>query len=435
MKRTRNIVILIVALGAIVVLALVGSHRGGDSATAVKMQKIAYRSFTVKLPENGVVQRPLTATVPTLVAGNIGQVFVKAGDRVSAGELLATIDNPTLQYNAAGARADYTNSVANVSTARVDERNAKVQYQGQVETQRSALAEARRIYNADVELLRQRAIARTTVDADKAKLDQAQVAYDQAVQQLKLGAVSGYGVNSVQAAQAAAEKARILNSQNQQQLAFTSITAPFSGIVQTVTPETNDTLRSIQPGDPVTAGQALFTLASGEGYVVKAEVDEQDIINVRAGQRANVTGQDFPGKTISGYVAHIAPVAQKSADTTSTAKQVLTTIALGQSPAFLKDGMTVDVDILTTDIPHALVVDNTAINQDGKRSYVYLVKNGKAMKRYITLGRRGDAQSIVSSGLAAGDVIVDQNATSAPNLKDGAAVTPLPSSTPVATTT
>lgn len=433
--KTRNVIIIVIALAAIVILALAASRRSGDSATPVKMQHVTYRPFTVKLPENGVVQRPTTVTVPTLIAGNIAQIYVKAGDHVNAGELLATIDNPTLQYNAAGAEADYTNSVANVSTARVDERNARVQYQGQVETQRSALAEARRIYNADVALLKQRAIARTTVDADKAKLDQAQVAYDQAVQQLKLGAVSGYGMNSVQAAEAAAEKAKILNSQNQQQLAFTRITAPFSGIVQTVTPETNDTLRAVQPGDPVTAGQALFTIASGEGYVIKAEVDEQDIINVRVGQRANVTGQDFPGKTIAGFVSRIAPVAQKSTDTTSTAKQILTTIALAQSPDFLKDGMTVDVDILTTDIPHALVIDNTAVNQDGKRSYVYVVSNGRATKRYITISRRGDAQSIVSSGLTAGETIVNQSAATTPALKNGASVTPLPSASPMATTT
>ena len=77
--------------------------------------------------------------------------------------------------------------------------------------------------------LAQKAIARSQVDADKAKLDQAQVAYDQAVQQLKLGAVSGYGMDSVQAAQANAEKSKILNAQNQQQLAFTRIVAPISG--------------------------------------------------------------------------------------------------------------------------------------------------------------------------------------------------------------
>ncbi|MBV8639596.1 MAG: efflux RND transporter periplasmic adaptor subunit [Candidatus Eremiobacteraeota bacterium] len=428
MKRTRNVIILVAALAAVVVFALFSSHRGGDAPAQVKMQHVRYQAFTVKLPENGVVQRPATVTVPTLVAGNIGTIYVKAGDRVSAGEVLATIDNPTLEYNAAGAKADYTNSVANVATARVDERNAKVQYQGQVETQRSALAEARRIYNADAQLLKQRAIARTTVDADKAKLDQAQVAYDQALEQLKLGAVSGYGVNSVQAAQAAAEKAQIVNSQNQQQLALTRITAPFAGVVQTVAAQANDPLRALEPGDPVTAGQALFTLASGQGYIVKAQVDEQDIINVKVGQRANVTGQDFPGKTITGHVARIAPVAEKSTDASSTARQVVTTIALDTSPDFLRDGMSADIDILTTDIPHALTVPNAAVGKDGKTSYVFVVKNGVAKKRTVKLGQANDSVTLVDAGVVPGDAIVASLPT--PALKDGAKVTPLPSASP-----
>ena len=153
---------------------------------------------------------------------------------MSAGELLATIENPTLDYNASSSQADYTNAVANVSTARIQEQNQRVQYQAQVDTSKSALDEARRVYVADAALLDQKAIARSQVDADKAKLEQAQVAYDQAVQQLKLGAVSGYGMDSVQAAQANAEKSKILNSQNQQQVAFTRIVAPMSGTVQTV---------------------------------------------------------------------------------------------------------------------------------------------------------------------------------------------------------
>ncbi|HEX8806488.1 MAG TPA: HlyD family efflux transporter periplasmic adaptor subunit, partial [Candidatus Aquilonibacter sp.] len=347
MNRTRNLIIIAAALVVVVVFAVVASKRGDSSATPVKMHKVQYSTFSVKLPENGVVMNADTVTVPTLVAGNIGQIYVKAGSHVRAGELLATIENPTLEYNASSSQADYTNAVANVSTARVQEQNQRVQYQAQVDTNKSALDEARRVYDADAALLAQKAIARTTVDADKAKLDQAQVAYDQALDQLKLGAVSGYGMDSVQAAQADAEKSKILNAQNQQQVAFTRIVAPMSGTVQTIAAETSNALRSLLPGDAVTAGQALFTIAGDNQYVVKAQVDEQDIINVHVGQAANISGQDFPGHVIPGHVARIDPVAQKSTDTSSTAMQVLTTIALDQSPPFLKDGMSADVDILT----------------------------------------------------------------------------------------
>jgi len=427
MNRTRNIIIVIAALAAVIAIAVFAGRRGDNAAIAVKTQKIAYTTFSVKLPENGTVMNANTVTVPSLVAGNVGQIFVKPGMHVTAGQLLATIQNPTLDYNASSSQADYNNAVANVKTARVDEQNQRVQYQAQVDTTKSALDEARRVYDADAALLSQKAIARNQVDADKAKLDQAQVAYDQAVQQLRLGAVSGYGMDSVQAAQAAAEKSKIINSQNQQQVAFTRIIAPISGTVQTVAAESNNPLRSMQAGDIVTAGEGLFTIAGDNKYVVKAQVDEQDIINVRVGQAANISGQDFPGRVIPGHVARIEPVAQKSTDASSTAMQVLTTIALDESPSYLKDGMTADVDILTTNVPHSIVVPSTAINKKGSTSFVYVVQHGVAKKRTITLGRAGDTTTQVLSGLAPGDVIVT---TKVPTLADGARVTPLPSSSP-----
>lgn len=430
MNRTRNTIIVVAVLVVIIAGAFFASRKHDDPAVPVKTARVAYGPFTVKLPENGVVQRPTTVTVPSLVPGNIDRIFVKAGDSVSAGEVLATVDNPTLTYTAAGSQADYQNSVADVATARINEQNQKVQYQASVDTQRANLNEARRVYEADVALLKQRAIARTTVDADKTKLDQAQVAYDQAVEQLKLGAVSGYGMNSVQSAQAAAEKAKIVNAQNQQQVAFTRIIAPFSGTIETVATEPNDPLRALQPGDPVTGGQALFTIAANGGFVVKAQVDEQDIINVHVGQRANITGQDFPGVTIHGHVVRIAPVAIRSTDASSTAKQVLTTIALDDSPGFLRDGMSADIDILTTDIPRALTVPNGAIVKENGKSYVFVVKNGTARKRLVTLGTVGDNATILKSGVAPGDTIVAQQP--AMPLTDKSLVTPMPSASPSA---
>lgn len=427
MNRTRNTIIIVVILVAVVIGALALGHRSGKAAVAATLQRLEYTTFTVKLPENGIVMNPTTVTVPTLVGGNINRIYVKAGARVAAGELLATIENPTLDYNASSSQADYNNAVANVSTARINEQNARVQYVAQVATTKSALDEARRVYEADAALLAQKAIARSQVDADKAKLDQAQVAYDQAVQQLRLGAVSGYGQESVQAAQAAAEKTRILNQQNQQQVAFTRIVAPMNGIIETVTAETTNPLRSLQEGDAVTAGQTLFTMAADNNYVVKAQVDEQDIINVRVGQPAIVTGQDFPGVTLHGHVTYIAPVAVNSTDATSTAKQILTTITLDDTPAFLKDGMTADVDILTTDRPHALAVPNDAITTANGKSYVWTVRHGIATKTPVVLGQAGDSTTIVAAGLEPGETIV---AAKNPALTNGAAVTPLPSPSP-----
>ena len=367
-KRTRNLIIIAGALALLVVVAVVASRGKHADVAEVRLQKLSYTTFTVKLPENGVVMHERAATIPALVGGNLGRIFVQAGSTVSQGELLATIYNPTIQYNAAGSEADAASANANISAAVGLEKSTKVGNQAQVETNKSALDLAKRVYDEDVTLFANKAIPRNQLDTDKATLDQRQVAYDQSVQQLRLGAISGYNGGSVQAAQAAAEKARIINDQNQQQAGFLQIRAPFGGVIQSVTAQTNDALRPLQPGDAVTAGQALFTMAGGHGYIVRAQVDEQDIINVRLGMPVLVTGEDFPGKTIHGHVASIAPIATKSTDATSTAKQVLTTIQLDDNPPFLRDGMSADVDILTTSIPRSIVIPNDAISKQGGKS-------------------------------------------------------------------
>ncbi len=427
MKRFLVLLAVLAGIAVVLVVAKVANRGDRGPALAAKLVTVHRGSFQIKLPENGVVQHPRTATVPTLVAGNIAQMYVKPGDYVSAGQLLATIENPSLESTAAGSQADYTSAVANVRTARINEQNARVTYEAQVDTAKANLNEAQRVYDADLALYKNKAIPRNQVDTDKANLDKMRVAYDQAERQLQLGAVTGYGENSVQYAQAAAQKAAIANQADQQQLAFTRVTAPFSGIVQSVATQSGDPLSPLHEGDAVAQGQMLFTIAQSDSYVVKAQVDEQDVIDVRVGQAAIVSGQDFPGKRLAGHVAGIAPIAVKSADASSTAKQVVTTIRLESSPDYLKDGMTVDVDILTSDLHNALTVPSDAIVNEGAAAYVFVVRRGVARKTPVRLGQSNDAQTVVRSGIAAGDEIVAQKL---PSLRDGSRVTAAPPASP-----
>ncbi|MGB8965998.1 MAG: hypothetical protein WCB99_10195, partial [Candidatus Cybelea sp.] len=106
------------------------------------------------------------------------------------------------------------------------------------------------------------------------------------------------------------------------------------------------------------------------------------------------------------------------------------TIALDASPSFLKDGMTADVDILTTYVRNAIVVPNDAVSKTGSRSYVYIVKNGIARKRSIGVGKVSDTTTWVRSGLSPGDVIVTQTVV---GLTDGRRVKSLASPSPAAT--
>ena len=333
-----------------------------------------------------------------------------------------------------------------------------------VATAATDLREAKRLADANQNLYAQKAVSLDTLNASLAKRDQTQIAYDQAVRnrtetyamlnrqgpvlsdrvraardalaqaQAQLASAQATAqsnkIGDVQAARADAAKSYDDWRYAADQVARLRITAPFDGVVQNVATETTDTLRPLQPGDPVTVGQAVVTLSSSDGFVVRARVDEQDIANVRVGQRAIVSGEDLGSATLRGHVAAIGAVAQKSDDPSNTSRQILTTIALDGSLPYLRDGMNVDVDIVTQDRPHVLVVSSDAVRHDAAgKPYVLIVDKGHARKRMVTLGASNDTQSVITAGVAAGDrLIADRN----PVLADGMAVQPTtaPSASP-----
>lgn len=489
-KRRRNILIVIGGLVLLIIISAIAGHSRGGGASAVREQTIRYAAFTIKLPENGVVQHPRTQTVASQILGNVRRIFVKAGDRVYAGQLLATIENPQILSNAESSAHAYSSAAAKAQSAGANGRTNIAQAQANLETARARLAqaqqdvangsqsglgyggttaadqraqaganlanadttlrEARRIWTADQDLYNNKAISRDQLDQARAKFDQAQVAYNQArLQRTSLGGQLKHSVEvlrdnlrsaqenftqaetqlaaaqvqagggDVAAANAEAARAGSEYGFAQEQAAATQVRAPYAATVLSVTAEKSDALRPLQPGDPIELGQPLFTLAGDQRFVVRTKVDEQDIINVHFGQRAQITGEDFPGRTLTGRVVEISPIAQKSDDPSSTARQVITTIRLDRPPSFLRDGMSVDVDILTTDLPRAIVVPNNAIVREAAKKYVYVVRQGIARKQPVRIQQSSDTSSVVASGLRIGDVIVAQKAA---GLLDGTPV-------------
>ncbi len=333
-----------------------------------------------------------------------------------------------------------------------------------VATAQTDLNEKRRIADANRNLYAEKAISHDALAQSQAALATAQVTYDQAVRnrreiyaqlQRQVPVLSDRVRamrNALAQAQAQLDSARATAAQDKSgdvesaradaakayddwryaadQVARLRIVAPFDGVVQTIASESADPLRSLQPGDAVTVGQAIVTLASDRGFVVRAKVDEQDVSNVRVGQAALVSGEDLGTTTLHGHVATIGAVAQKSDDPSNTSRQVLTTIALESSVPWLRDGMNVDVDIVTQQRTHVLAVPTDAIRRDAAGNpYVLVVKDGHAVKRSVTAGTANDAQTVVSRGLFPGDVVVAERNVA---LVEGVAVAPtsLPSTKP-----
>jgi len=481
------------AFAAIVILAagaLVFARRA-PAATPVRELLVHRGTFTTKLPETGVVQLPLVATLPAGVSGNIATITVRAGDRVARGRLLATLASAQVvsslhdaEGNAAAA-AGHAMSIAETNAALPEQnRSSVVQAEAAVVAARSLLTqaeqdvvagsqsglgyggqtaqeqrlgaeaslsktktdlgEAERTYRANQDLYANKGISRDVLMQSRARYDEARVSYEQARSERTIlggtltretqvlrdrvrsaqdalrqaqAALAAARANAAEskagdlvAARADADRTQADLAYAREQAARLDVRAPFDGTVQSVAAQPNDTLRPLQPGDAVTAGQALFTLAGRADYIVRTRVDEQDIGAVRIGQRAIVGGEDFGRATLSGRVVAISPVAQRSDDPANTSRQVVTTIALDRRLPFLRDGMSVDVDIVTHAERRVLAIPAEAVRQDAHGSYVLVVRDGRAERAGVRLGTQGDTEVVVASGLHDGDTVVaDKN--------------------------
>ncbi|MDQ6824997.1 MAG: efflux RND transporter periplasmic adaptor subunit [Candidatus Eremiobacteraeota bacterium] len=502
--------IIVIVVGALLLTIGIGvaTHRGGD-ATAVTTVTVQSKTLVVRLPENGIVSLPQTATIGARTGGNITRIVAREGQRVTAGALLMKLDDRQIsatvsrdaaalaQAEAALKKAEQTEAIAphtNVQTVALAQQNllaaqAKlqadvngkregqvsgvgglaglgisgqsqlVQQQQALSVAKSQLITAKEKYDGDQELYKINALPRQQLDLDKAAYEQAlageiaaQRQYDLTKQQLhdnagQLDSQIQSDQRALESATAALASAQLQAQQNtasvdvrsaaasvdsaqaqlqfdSQQLADTEVKAPFDGVIQTIgtIPATNGTAAvQLAVGDTVQPGQTLFTIAGAGPMIVKAQVDEQDIINVRIGQHAFISGEDFPGRTIVGTVIRIAPVVVAQNQGTTSAKNVETTIALSKTYPFLRDGMSADVDIVTGKAVRAVTVPIAAVVVEGKNHFVFVVKNKTLKKVAVRQGIASDTDAVILSGLHEGDVVVSAPAST---LKDGQRVAP-----------
>jgi HlyD family secretion protein len=461
--------VVIIVVGVLLVIGIgFATHHGADpvdvSAVALKP-----KSLIVKLPENGILSLPQTASIAAQATGNVLHVYAREGQKVHQGDLLMKLDDRLLITQVESDRAVAAQAQAGLTSAQARlqaDINAKsegqisgglgaasigvsgasqlVQAEQTLVNARSAENTAKETYDADATLFKINGMPRQQLDRDKAAYDEAvanyaaaQRQYDLLKQQLhetsgQLDTQIEADQSAVASAQAQVASAAAGEQYHAQQLADTEVRAPFDGVIQTLGTSPTSTAAgpaSLAEGDAITLGQVLFTIAGAGAMVVKAQVDEQDIINVKVGQRAIITGEDFPGRTLSGMVARIAAVVVQQTSAGTSAKDVETTISLDKAYPFLRAGMSCDVDIITGRADGALVVPLSAVFDDGDKHFVYVVKDQKTHKVQVSKGLASDTEVVITKGLAEKDVVATTNIK---QLKEGALVkttmaTPAPS--------
>jgi HlyD family secretion protein len=159
--------------------------------------------------------------------------------------------------------------------------------------------------------------------------------------------------------------------------------------------------RSVERGDIVQSGKALMVLApTGETQIV-VQVDERNFAKLALGQKALASADAFADQRFEAVVAYINP------GINATRGAVEVKLRVASPPAYLRQDMTVSVDIETARRDGARVIPTGAVRDASSAApWVMVVRDGHTVRQPVRLGLLGDSRSEVLSGIDAGEVVI-----------------------------
>lgn len=293
------------------------------------------------LSYSGVVRSRIESAIGFRVAGKIVERAVNVGDRVEVGRVIARLDETDLKLAENSARAAVAAAQSRRDVARDNLERAKV-------------------------LLPKAIISQAAYDTRKNELDAAASALESA-------------------------QAQLLQASNA--VGYATLVADKAGIVTAVTGE---------PGQVVSAGQPVITLANAGETEIAIAVPEQDAVRVALGQRALITLWAGPRESTEGIIREIAGQADAASRTYAVRVSAIA------PPQGMRLGMTATVAIRIDEEAAALVVPLTALTEVEGTQVVFVVDEGTntVRKTPVMVAATTDDGIKIAGGLNAGDLVV-----------------------------
>lgn len=232
---------------------------------------------------------------------HLDQIYVEEGDRVTEGQLLATLHQQRVlaEFAVAEAKVDAQNAV--VSRLESGSRPEEIsQARANVAAAKAKLADAKITFERTKQLLEKKVIPHQSLDDTKASLDTAQANLRVAEETLAL-LIKGPRQEDIEEAKAILKANEAELSLAREILNDTELYAPDDGIIRD---------RIHEPGDMITPQTPVFTLALTNPVWVRTYASETVLGRLFLGMTARISTDSYPGKTYQGWVGYLSPTAE-----------------------------------------------------------------------------------------------------------------------------
>ena len=370
-----TIVALVTAFGSRVVL-------GPKIPAALVVQ----RDFIQTIVATGHVETPHRISVGSQIVGVVKNIPVSEGQIVQAGQVLVELDDA--EWRAAAQQADMLVLQAQARLRQVREVQAPVAAQSLVQAEIN-VSYAEKQWHRNVDLFTKSFISQVALDEAKKNVDLTQAQLQTAKKQVQTTHPTGsdYQIAATALSQAEANS-KVAYSRRQ----HTIIKTPIAGTLIS---------RDVETGDVVQAGKALMTLSPSGATQLVVQIDEKNLPLLVLGQLARASADAYPTLNFSAAISYINP----SVDLQRGSVEIKLNVP--EPPAYLRQDMTVSVDIQVATRLRALLVPTDTIHDvKGRQPWVLKVADGKARKQVLRVGLQSAGMSEVLSGLSINDRVL-----------------------------
>ena len=345
--------------------------------------------------------------------GKVKEKYFQYGESVRKGQLLLKMDATETETKYGEADVAYIKALEKMREMdKWDNADEVTKARRSVTKSKMTLDTAKSKFEQSGILFKKGYIAATDLDSDKQQYETAKMDYDASLQELQTAVNKGKGDN-YRVTKIELDNARTKLHVLELQLQKANVVAPVSGTV--ILPDAGSDKdkkgKLIEVGMSFTEGDLLVSIGDTGGFSVTAEVDEMEVLKVKKGQEAVITGDAFSGITLMGTVSHVSSQASKG-DASKKTPTYEIIVSVEKSPPEAREklllGMSCKVQITTMDRPNTLMVPIRAVSIEGKDNYVMMkdkktkeIKKIKVETGITTL----DSVEIVK-GLTKGDEIL-----------------------------
>ena len=384
MKKSKILIILLI-LG-------VGGYFVYDKFFKVKEEEVEFitkkakkGSFSKKVDATGEIFATELIDVGAQVSGQIKKLYVKLGDQVKKGDMIASIDSSTQQNS-------------------IDNKEAQLAiYKAQLESAKVALNIAKTQFDRENALFAKNATSKQEFESAK----------------------NTYSANSakIKELEAQIKQTNIELSTAKINLGYTKITAPRDGTVVSV---------QVEEGQTVNANQTtptIVNIADLSHVKMKMQIAEGDITKIKVGTPVEYSILSEPTKKFQTTVSSIDPglttlsdgsygssssskSSNSSSSSSSSAVYYYAQSIVDNKDGILRIGMTTQNELLIANVEDAIIVPSIGIKKDENGTFVYVLKDGKPVKTAVKTGIKDNLDTQIISGINEGDEIITSQGSS-----------------------